>query len=82
MHDLVKGAIAQLGERYTGSVEVDGSIPSSSTNYMSGDDLHRPPNPSFAGFFLFMKCPRLAVLILLNFRRKGGMSGGIYILFR
>ena len=27
------GAIAQLGERYAGSVEVDGSIPSSSTKY-------------------------------------------------
>ena len=26
------GAIAQLGERVTGSHEVDGSIPSSSTN--------------------------------------------------
>ena len=26
------GAIAQLGERYTGSVEVGGSIPPSSTN--------------------------------------------------
>ena len=26
-----KGAIAQLGERYTGSVEVSGSIPLSST---------------------------------------------------
>ena len=27
------GAIAQLGERYTGSVEVDGSIPSGSTKH-------------------------------------------------
>ena len=30
---LMKGAIAQLGERYTGSVEVSGSNPLSSTNY-------------------------------------------------
>ena len=29
------GAIAQLGERNTGSVEVDGSIPSSSTTLQS-----------------------------------------------
>ena len=28
------GAIAQLGERYTGSVEVSGSIPLSSTNLL------------------------------------------------
>ena len=28
------GAIAQLGERVTGSHEVDGSIPSSSTNFL------------------------------------------------
>ena len=28
---LMKGAIAQLGERYTGSVEVSGSNPLSST---------------------------------------------------
>jgi hypothetical protein len=27
------GAIAQLGERYTGSVEVSGSIPLSSTRF-------------------------------------------------
>ena len=27
------GAIAQLGERYTGSVEVGGSIPPSSTRF-------------------------------------------------
>jgi hypothetical protein len=42
-----------LGERNTGSVEVIGSIPLGSTNYMSGDDLHRPPNPAFAGFFVY-----------------------------
>ena len=47
------GALAQLGERNTGSVEVIGSIPLGSTNYMSGDDLHRPPNPAFAGFFVY-----------------------------
>ena len=29
--DSMKGAIAQLGERYTGSVEVSGSNPLSST---------------------------------------------------
>ena len=29
---VVRGAIAQLGERNTGSVEVSGSIPLSSTN--------------------------------------------------
>ncbi len=30
---LVFGAIAQLGERYTGSVEVSGSIPLGSTKF-------------------------------------------------
>jgi hypothetical protein len=30
------GAIAQLGERYNGIVEVDGSIPSGSTNMIKG----------------------------------------------
>ncbi len=30
------GAIAQLGERYNGIVEVDGSIPSGSTNQDKG----------------------------------------------
>ncbi len=32
------GAIAQLGERYTGSVEVGGSIPPSSTSFKIGTD--------------------------------------------
>ena len=32
----VFGAIAQLGERYNGIVEVDGSIPSGSTNQIEG----------------------------------------------
>ena len=31
------GAIAQLGERYTGSVEVGGSIPPSSTKISESD---------------------------------------------
>lgn len=30
------GALAQLGERYTGSVEVSGSIPLCSTNLIAG----------------------------------------------
>ena len=30
------GAVAQLGERYTGSVEVDGSIPFGSTKFYKG----------------------------------------------
>ena len=30
---MPNGAIAQLGERNAGSVEVDGSIPSGSTNF-------------------------------------------------
>ena len=33
---LIIGAIAQLGERYTGSVEVGGSIPPGSTNDHNG----------------------------------------------
>ena len=37
------GAIAQLGERYNGIVEVSGSIPLSSTN--------RTKNPPSGGFF-------------------------------
>jgi len=39
--------------RNTGSVEVNGSTPLGSTNYMSGDDQYRPPNPEFAGFFVY-----------------------------
>ena len=35
MAGLDSGAIAQLGERYTGSVEVGGSIPPGSTNLTS-----------------------------------------------
>ena len=31
MHGLIAGAIAQLGERYNGIVEVGGSIPPGST---------------------------------------------------
>ena len=38
------GAIAQLGERYNGIVEVSGSIPLSSTN--------RTKNPPSGGFLL------------------------------
>ena len=38
------GAIAQLGERYNGIVEVSGSIPLSSTN--------RTKNPPDGGFFV------------------------------
>ncbi len=34
-----RGAIAQLGERNTGSVEVSGSIPLSSTNYSKNQRL-------------------------------------------
>mgnify|MGYP007020160848 CR=1 FL=1 len=37
--------------RNTGSVEVNGSTPLGSTNYTSGDDLYRPPNPALAGLF-------------------------------
>ena len=33
--DGLRGAIAQLGERYNGIVEVDGSIPSGSTNQIN-----------------------------------------------
>ncbi|CAI8723262.1 hypothetical protein EMIT043CA1_160049 [Pseudomonas brassicacearum] len=36
------GAIAQLGERLHGMQEVDGSIPSSSTNYRFKVWPHRP----------------------------------------
>ena len=38
--------------RNTGSVEVNGSTPLGSTIYSFGDDLHRPPSPAFAGFFV------------------------------
>jgi hypothetical protein len=31
IHNFLHGALAQLGERYTGSVEVSGSIPLCST---------------------------------------------------
>ena len=39
------GALAQLGERYNGIVEVSGSIPLSSTN------LVQKSNPLAGGFF-------------------------------
>lgn len=56
-HDVTYGAIAQLGERYAGSVEVRGSIPLGSI----------PVNPYFyKGFFVFNKriirCPLLLIL--------------------
>jgi hypothetical protein len=41
--DKIHGAVAQLGERMTGSHEVDGSIPFSSTKDFKGlDDLLTP----------------------------------------
>ena len=43
------GALAQLGERYTGSVEVSGSIPLCSTNQVLDEHLF------FAGGFA-VKC--------------------------
>ncbi len=49
----VSGAIAQLGERNTGSVEVSGSIPLSSTNQKAG-------TRKSAGFFV---CTASAVSI-------------------
>ena len=39
---LPKGAIAQLGERMTGSHEVTGSIPVGSTNHPRGLDVWNP----------------------------------------
>jgi hypothetical protein len=66
-----------LGERNTGSVEVIGSIPLGSTNYMSGDDLHRPPTLHSRGFLFILrpktsnKIPPYPVII-------GGAFGGIY----
>ena len=54
------GAIAQLGERYTGSVEVGGSIPPGSTNltteedattaafFVCGDNRTRSQSPAMA----------------------------------
>src|SRR5271170_4944822 len=41
----IRGAIAQLGERYNGIVEVTGSIPVGSTNQMKG--LAAPPVKPF-----------------------------------
>ena len=43
------GAIAQLGERYNGIVEVCGSIPHSSTKYSSAIPKHQKTR-SNAGF--------------------------------
>ena len=49
------GAIAQLGERYTGSVEVGGSIPPSSTKFHAqhlkvlSPSSSRPRTPPFHG---------------------------------
>ena len=47
------GALAQLGERNTGSVEVSGSIPLGSTNYMSNDVQYRSISPAIAGVFVY-----------------------------
>jgi hypothetical protein len=47
LNDRLKGAIAQLGERLTGSQEVVGSIPTSSTNHkefpISSGSYHKKP---------------------------------------
>ena len=45
------GAIAQLGERYNGIVEVSGSIPLSSTIYSSSNIQESPQSPQKCGFF-------------------------------
>ena len=41
MAELNEGAIAQLGERYNGIVEVSGSIPLSSTNFPRGQPSNK-----------------------------------------
>jgi hypothetical protein len=48
------GAIAQLGERNTGSVEVNGSIPFSSTitKFFKTKWLERIKKPPSGGFFM------------------------------
>ena len=46
---FLKGAIAQLGERNTGSVEVGGSIPPGSTNF-----LRNPAGPATADRPVFL----------------------------
>ena len=46
--NFVQGAVAQLGERMTGSHEVVGSIPSSSTNNYKG--LTKQVNPFLIDF--------------------------------
>lgn len=46
------GAIAQLGERNTGSVEVSGSIPLSSTKYPLQVNVQKAR--LIAGFFIFV----------------------------
>ena len=43
--ELNEGAIAQLGERYNGIVEVSGSIPLSSTNFPRGNPATMPGGP-------------------------------------
>ncbi len=47
------GALAQLGERNTGSVEVSGSIPLGSTKSRSGSIRDHPKSPHIAGFFVY-----------------------------
>jgi hypothetical protein len=47
---IISGAIAQLGERNTGSVEVGGSIPPGSTIFMErimSPSSSRPRTPAF-----------------------------------
>ena len=53
------GAIAQLGERYNGIVEVSGSIPLSSTIYSSNNIQESPESPLNAGF-LFVAIPKMS----------------------
>ena len=50
MRASLQGAIAQLGERNTGSVEVGGSIPPGSTN-------NNPVSNRVAGFFHEVSVP-------------------------
>ncbi len=56
------GAIAQLGERYNGIVEVVGSIPSGSTSF-------KRPWPATVGAFVFGLAPIKTIAFEINANR-------------
>ena len=69
------GAIAQLGERYNGIVEVSGSIPLSSTNFQKMQ-MNRADKSRF--YFVFSKIESMSFVV----RRAGFFRTVLRYIFR